>query len=172
MSERYGLYRAKVVQRDDDRQRGRIKVQIPSITGSGKTQWVEACMNVGYDNGGDLAIPKIGDTVWIAFEEGDITKPVYVGNFFSAFKTPLIGYDQDTRVISWDNCKIYMKGNQLLIKVGNSAILMTDSTVEIQEGNSAILMTDSKVETKVGNSAILMTDSTVEIKAGTIKLNE
>ena len=58
MSERYGLYRAKVVQRDDDRQRGRIKVQIPSVTGSGKTQWVEACMNVGYDNGGIIVKPK------------------------------------------------------------------------------------------------------------------
>ena len=130
MSERYGLYRAKVVQRDDDRQRGRIKVQIPSIMGEGKSQWVEACMNTAYDNGGDIAIPKIGDTVWIAFEEGDINRPVYMGNFFSAFKTPLRNYDQDTRVISWDKCRIEMKGETMTITVGDSTVVtLTGSTI-------------------------------------------
>lgn len=137
MSERYGLYRAKVVQRDDDRQRGRIKVQIPSISGEGKSQWVEACMNTAYDNGGDIAIPKIGDTVWIAFEEGDINKPVYVGNFFSAFKTPLKEYDQDTRVISWDKCRIEMKNDRMEISVGDSSVLViTGSTVSIKTSDS------------------------------------
>lgn len=132
--ERYGLYRAKVVERDDERQRGRIKVQIPSVSGEGKSQWVEACMNTAYDGGGDISIPKVGDTVWIAFEEGDITKPVYVGNFFSAFKTPLKNYDQDTRVISWDNCRIEMKEEHLLITVGASSIDITGSSVKINSG--------------------------------------
>ena len=132
--ERYGLYRAKVVERNDERQRGRIKVQIPSVSGEGKSQWVEACMNTAYDGGGDIAVPKVGDTVWIAFEEGDITKPVYVGNFFSAFKTPLKDYDEDTRVISWDNCRIEMKGEHLLITVGASSIDVTGSSVKINSG--------------------------------------
>lgn len=132
--ERYGLYRAKVVERDDERQRGRIKVQIPSVSGEGKSQWVEACMNTAYDGGGDISVPKVGDTVWIAFEEGDITKPVYVGNFFSAFKTPLKNYDQDTRVISWDNCRIEMKEEHLLITVGASSIDITGSSVKINSG--------------------------------------
>ena len=57
-----GLYRAKVVENGDDRQRGRIKVQIPSITGDGNSQWVDLCMNTAYDAGGDIAVPKIGDT--------------------------------------------------------------------------------------------------------------
>lgn len=135
MSERYGLYRAKVIQRDDDRQRGRIKVQIPSISGEGKSQWVEACMNTAYDNGGDIAIPKIGDTVWIAFEEGDINKPVYIGNFFSAFSTPLKDYDQDTRVISWDKCRMEMKDDIMKITVGdNTVIEITGNTVKINSG--------------------------------------
>ena len=132
--ERYGLYRAKVVERDDERQRGRIKVQIPSVSGEGKSQWVEACMNTAYDGGGDISVPKVGDTVWVAFEEGDITKPVYVGNFFSAFKTPLKNYDQDTRVISWDNCRIEMKEEHLLITVGASSIDITGSSVKINSG--------------------------------------
>ena len=132
--ERYGLYRAKVVERDDERQRGRIKVQIPSVSGEGKSQWVEACMYTAYDGGGDISVPKVGDTVWIAFEEGDITRPVYVGNFFSAFKTPLKNYDQDTRVISWDNCRIEMKEEHLLITVGASSIDITGSSVKINSG--------------------------------------
>lgn len=132
--ERYGLYRAKVVERDDEHQRGRVKVQIPSVSGEGKSQWVEACMNTAYDGGGDISVPKVGDTVWIAFEEGNITKPVYVGNFFSAFKTPLKNYDQDTRVISWDNCRIEMKEEHLLITVGASSIDITGSSVKINSG--------------------------------------
>lgn len=129
-----GLYRGKVVQRGDERMRGRIKVIIPSISGpEGKSQWVDLCMNVAYDNGGDIAIPKIGDTCWIMFEEGDVTKPVYMGNFFSAFKTPLPDYDEDTRVISWDDCRIEMKGERMAITVGdNTMIEITGSTIAVK----------------------------------------
>ena len=135
MSARYGLYRAKVVERDDERQRGRIKVQIPSILGEGKSQWVEACMNTAYDSGGDLAIPKLGDTVWIAFEEGDVTKPVYVGNFFSQFKTPLPDYDQDMRVISWDKCRVEMKDDHMRITVGEQSVIdITGNQIKMISG--------------------------------------
>ena len=140
-SKYYGIYRAKVVEQNDERQRGRIKVQIPSITGEGKSQYCEACMNVAYDNGGDLAVPKMGDTVWVMFEEGDVNKPVYVGNFFGAFKTPLENYDENERIISWDKCRIAMKegvmnvtvGEHLTIKVGGSTVIdITGDSIDVK----------------------------------------
>lgn len=136
----YGLYRAKVVERDDERQRGRIKVQIPNITGDGKSQYCEACMNTAYHRGGDLAVPKLNDTVWIMFEEGDVNKPVYVGNFFGAFGTPLENYDEDERIISWDKCRIAMKGEHMKIMVGGSTVIdITGDHVDIQTGSECNL---------------------------------
>lgn len=130
-----GLYRAKVVSREDERQRGRIQVQIPSVSGDGKSQMVDVCSGCAYDLGGDIAVPKLGDTVWIAFEEGDVNKPVYMGNFFAAFKTPLSNYDTDTRVISWDNCRIEMKGDHLNISVGSQSIIdITGSNITMKSG--------------------------------------
>ena len=132
----YGLYKAKVVEQGDDRQKGRIKVQIPSITGEGNSQWVELCMNVAYDNGGDIAIPKIGDTCYIMFEEGDVTKPVYMGNFFSAFSTPLENYNVNQRVISWDGCRITMEENNLHIENGAGAYIdMKGDDIQIHAGH-------------------------------------
>lgn len=135
----YGIYRAKVVQREDERQKGRIKVVIPDISGSkGKSQWVDLCMNCAYENGGDIAVPKLGDTCWIMFEKGDLNLPVYMGNFFGAFKTPLPDYDEDTRVISWDNCRIEMKGDTMKFIVGEkSLITITTDSISLEVGENS-----------------------------------
>lgn len=146
-----GLYRAKVVQHGDERQKGRIKVTIPDISGGkGKSQWVDLCMNCAYENGGDIAVPKLGDTCWIAFERGDINLPVYMGNFFGAFKTPLPDYDEDTRVISWDSCRIEMKGETMKFIVGEkSLITITTDTISLEVGENE----EGTIDTEYINSS-------------------
>lgn len=129
----FGKYRAKVVDVKDPRQKGRIRVQIPTLLGTGISQWCEPCTPIGYDNGGDLAVPKLNDTVWVEFEEGNVSKPIYVGNFWSAMKTPLNdqNYDTDTRVINWDKCTITMKNDEMVITGGSSVVTINDSGIKL-----------------------------------------
>ena len=114
-SQFYGKYRAKVVDVKDPEQRGRIRVLCPKVLGEAKSSWCEPCIPVAYDFGGDFAIPKVGEFVWVEFEEGNPNKPIYTGGLWSHKKSPSSSYDVNTRLITWGNCKIQMSENSVKI---------------------------------------------------------
>ena len=111
----YGKYRALVVDVKDPQQRGRIRVMCPKVLGDAKSSWCEPCVPVAYDRGGDFAIPKLNEFVWVEFEEGDPNKPIYTGGLWSTNKSPSTNYAVGTRLITWGGCKIAMTENSVSI---------------------------------------------------------
>ena len=73
MSTLAGLYRATVVANNDPLLRRRLLVEASTVLDNG-AQWAEAC--VPYRA---RATPPVGTAVWIMFEEGDVSRPVWVG---------------------------------------------------------------------------------------------
>lgn len=130
----YGKYRAKVVDVQDPQFRGRIRVMCPKILGTAKSSWCEPCIPVAYDNGGDFAIPKLGEFVWVEFEEGNPNKPIYTGGLWSSNNSPSPSYEVGTRLITWGNCKISITENSVDISAPNitvngKEVAHSDSTV-------------------------------------------
>ena len=83
-----------------------------------------------------VILPFRKSVILVAFEEGDVTKPVYMGNFFSAFSTPLENYNVNQRVISWDGCRITMEENNLHIENGAGATIdMRGDDIQIRAGH-------------------------------------
>lgn len=112
-----GLYRAIVSNIKDPEKMGRIKVVIPELMGNNsESSWCMPCVSVCYDNGGDFCLPKLKETVWVAFEQGDINRPVYLGNWWSPQKTPTGRDYENKRVISFDQCEITMLGDKIDIR--------------------------------------------------------
>ena len=63
------VYRAVVDENHDPQQRGRLQVSVPSVGVS--SSWAEACLPpVPMVL---LALPTVGSTVWVQFENGDRT---------------------------------------------------------------------------------------------------
>lgn len=126
MTKFYGKYRAKVVDVNDPEKRGRIRVQCPYVLGESKSPWCEPCIPVAYDLGGDFYVPPIGDTVWVEFESGDSSKPIWVGGWWSTEKSPLKDYSKvgKVRVIEFDGCKIEMEKDLITITNGSAVIKM------------------------------------------------
>ena len=118
----FGKYRAQVVDVQDPQYRGRIRVMCPRVLGTAKSSWCEPCVPVAYDKGGDFAIPKIGEFVWVEFEEGNPNKPIYTGGLWSNYNSPSPHYDVDTRLISWGECKIIISVNSVDIVAPNVTI--------------------------------------------------
>jgi uncharacterized protein involved in type VI secretion and phage assembly len=81
----YGKYRGFVVNNDDPKRLGRVRLQVPSVLGPEVvTGWAMPCVPYGgQKNQGFLCIPEIGAGVWIEFEEGDLEFPIWVGTFWS-----------------------------------------------------------------------------------------
>jgi uncharacterized protein involved in type VI secretion and phage assembly len=101
---RRGLWRAKVLRVDDSQSRGRIQVRIeqlhpPSIPRStgqpvegvadDLCPWAEPAFPFGgYLNTGFLMLPKVGSTVWVAFEMGYTANPVWLGGWYGRNEIP------------------------------------------------------------------------------------
>lgn len=91
-----GFYRATVEYNRDPYRLGRVRVRIPQLSGTANATVSTAKVNTstasselpwaspgiffgsGYDMG-NFVVPEVGTVVWIAFEEGDMTKPIYFG---------------------------------------------------------------------------------------------
>lgn len=134
----FGKYRAKVQNVKDPEKRGRIRVLCPKVLGEAVSNWCEPCIPVAYNFGGDFAIPKVGETVWIEFEAGDVNKPIYVGNWWCTEGTPEKDYNVSVRCIEWNGCKIRMWGKDT--KTG------TKATIEITVGSSKLVLTEDGIK--------------------------
>jgi Type VI secretion system/phage-baseplate injector OB domain len=77
-----GLYRAIVVDNADPERLGRVKVAVPSVMGAGQAAWAMPCVPYGGVRQ-RKPVPAAGTPVWVAFEGGDIAKPVWLGRFWS-----------------------------------------------------------------------------------------
>ena len=89
MSEKfYGKYRAIVTNNNDPEHWGSIKVKCPSVLGSYESAWCMPCVPFLCNDEGFFKVPNIQDGVWIEFEGGNLSKPIYVGGWFNPKRQP------------------------------------------------------------------------------------
>ena len=84
-----GLYRGTVSSNVDPLQLGRLQVQVPGVPGASSLSWALPCAPFGGKAGiGGFALPPVGANVWIMFEGGSCSDPVWMGTFWSAAQAP------------------------------------------------------------------------------------
>jgi phage gp45-like len=71
----HGIYRGVVMSTEDSLRRGRVQVQVPGVSGAA-VAWALPCQPVGHP-----VAPKVGSGVWVMFEGGDPSRPVWMGVF-------------------------------------------------------------------------------------------
>lgn len=79
----YGKYRGIVADNADPEGRGRLRLLVPDVLGAEHSAWAEACLPPM----GGLApvLPAIGARIWVEFERGDPTLPIWSGCAWSEF---------------------------------------------------------------------------------------
>lgn len=114
--ERFGKYRAIVVDIEDPEKRGRIRVTCPSVLHNSISGWCEACLPNISSTGTDFSLPKAGDQVWIEFEQGNVNKPIYVGGWFVRDQINSL-YSPICRTIEFDKHIITFKEGVITITI-------------------------------------------------------
>jgi hypothetical protein len=71
-----GVYPATVTSNADPTQTSRLLLEIP-VLGASERIWATASMP--YNNGAQPLPPPLGSTVWVEFEEGNPSYPVWIG---------------------------------------------------------------------------------------------
>jgi hypothetical protein len=70
----FGIYRGLVVDNADPMRLKRLRIEVPSILAGEPLNWASPCVPVGKSS-----VPRIGAAVWVMFEEGDLSHPVWMG---------------------------------------------------------------------------------------------
>lgn len=183
----FGKYRGKVTDNKDPLSLGRIQALVPGVFGM-VTNWALPCAPYAGDQVGFYAIPPIGAVVWIEFEGGDPTYPIWSGCFWQTGQVPTeVATNTDdpsqvkvfkTRVATlWINDtdqkgQITLKFNDPTVSEPVTITMVWDSTgititVQGSPGTSTITQTPQDITT---NSTTLGTttskDTTVTAQGG------
>lgn len=73
----YGIYRGIVADNNDTTGNGKLKLRVPQVFSDAVTDWAWPMSPSAVK----LASPSIGQGVWVMFEGGDPSFPIWVGVF-------------------------------------------------------------------------------------------
>jgi hypothetical protein len=115
----YGKYRGLVIQNVDPEQIGRVMVQVPDVLGEVPSSWAMPCVPVAGIQAGMFAVPPIGSQVWVEFEQGDPTRPIWTGGFW--------GMVAEVPVLATASPAMPPGQNILLQTTGQNMLLLSDA---------------------------------------------
>ena len=129
----YSSYRAYVTKNVDPQGQGRIKVCVPEV--NGVILWaISKGQHGGFNNGFKYLTPAIGDTVWVEFEGGDLSKPIWSYYGWAQGEIPLELDDPNTLGFRTPNGNIVIldeDDNHLDIYVKGSVSIHSEDVVDI-----------------------------------------
>jgi phage baseplate assembly protein gpV len=83
----WGKYRGTVTEVDATTMRIKAKV-LGALPGGAVSGWCEPCVPYAGKKVGVVMLPDIGSGVWIEFERGDVSHPIWVGCFWNKGEVP------------------------------------------------------------------------------------
>jgi uncharacterized protein involved in type VI secretion and phage assembly len=78
----FGKYRGRVVENVDPLQIGRVMAQVPDVLAEIPSSWALPCVPAAGIQAGCFIVPPVGSQVWIEFEQGDPSLPIWTGGFW------------------------------------------------------------------------------------------
>lgn len=91
----FGKYRGVVKDNKDPESLGRLQVTVPAVPGLA-TNWALPCAPYAGKQVGFYAIPPVSAKVWVEFEGGDPSHPIWSGGFWQKDEVPTeVGDNQD-----------------------------------------------------------------------------
>ena len=154
----YGKYRGTVTDVDDPESMGRIKAQVPEVYGEMDSPWAMPVVPFAGPSHGLVLLPEVNDGVWIEFEAGDISRPLWVGGWWGRSELPAPG-DKKVRVLATT------AGHKLVLDDDGSKVQLLHS------GGAELTMTDDSITIKVGSTQIVLNPSGVSVNNGALEVH-
>jgi Type VI secretion system/phage-baseplate injector OB domain len=149
-----GKYRGTVLNNIDPEQRGRLQVNVPDALGEIPSSWAEPCVPLAGPTGtpmGVYFVPAIGAGVWVEFEHGDPSLPIWSGcRWGSSADVPsaaLLGNPADPNlviqsllqqsIVISDLPPTPLTGGIILQSTTGAMIVVNDSGIYINNGKGA-----------------------------------
>jgi uncharacterized protein involved in type VI secretion and phage assembly len=151
----FGKYRGVVT--DVDAGTLRIKATVPAVLADQPTGWARACVPFAGPDMGIAFLPEIGAGVWIEFEGGDVSYPIWVGGFWHDGEQPA---DATTSV----KAIVTKAGQKILFDQDGGTITITD------QNNNTVTLGSDGILLQRGGSQIDVGDAEVNINQGALEV--
>lgn len=140
----FGIYRGTVRSNEDSTGRGRIEVVVPAVMGD-EAVWALPCVPYAGPGQGLFALPDKDTNVWVGFEAGDPSYPVWFGCFWKDREIP--EEDKSAKV--------------KFIRTGKVTLRIDD------EEGSIEISTSGGASVRITGTEIVLEAQTVTAKSGT-----
>lgn len=152
----YGKYRGIVS--DVDAATCRVKALVPAVLGSVVSGWCLPCVPYAGPSVGFAFLPEVGSGVWIEFEGGDVSFPIWVGAYWRSGEVPgdvaaavkviatvspfefkfdddqgaLSITDKNGNTVTLDSSGITLANGGQTVVVSSSSVSVNDGALEVQ----------------------------------------
>jgi uncharacterized protein involved in type VI secretion and phage assembly len=158
----FGKYRGFVsavedVNSSDTQNLGRITAKVPEVYGDRDSPWALPAVPFAGKNHGLVLLPEVGDGVWIEFEAGDISRPVWSGCWWAKGELPAPG----------------AKAVWTLVTSGGHKVVLDDAAKKLQllhSKEAELTMTDNDITLKIGSSQVVLSKNGVSINNGALEV--
>jgi uncharacterized protein involved in type VI secretion and phage assembly len=147
----YGKYRGTVT--DVDASTLRIKATVPAVLGTQETGWCMPCVPYAGQNVGVAFLPEHGAGVWIEFEGGDVSYPIWVGCYWRSGEPPSDAAPTVKAIVTKSPLKILLDDDSGKITISDSnqnTVTLDSSGITLTRGGSTVQITDSEVNVNDG----------------------
>ncbi|MDL1982663.1 MAG: phage baseplate assembly protein V [Deltaproteobacteria bacterium] len=165
---------------------GRIKIKFPWLSDEHESDWARVVSIMAGNGRGVFFLPEVDDEVLVAFEFGDIRKPLVLGGLWNGVDTPPIDnadgennirliHSRSGHMIRLDDTdgsekiEIIGKGEEdkIVIDTEKNAITISvagDITLSAPDGK--ITLECNELELNASSSAKLVSDQSADVEAG------
>lgn len=147
----YGKYRGTVT--DVDASTLRIKATVPAVLGTTPTGWCMACVPYAGDSVGFAFLPEVGSGVWIEFEGGDVSYPIWVGCYWRSGEIPSDATPTVKAIVTTSPLKILLDDDAGTITISDSnqnSVTLDSSGITLTRGSNSVAISDSEVNINDG----------------------
>ena len=161
----FGKYRGLVTDNADQTNRGRLKVKVPAVLGSLEV-WAVPCVPYAGKGVGFYSLPEKQTGVWVEFEGGDPSYPLWTGCFWADNELPDSG---GAAIKIWKTEKLTLRiddeGDELQIKTTSDSKVTLAADVKTEAGGATHTVAGSGVVSEAGGAG------KVEVMSAMVKVN-
>jgi phage baseplate assembly protein gpV len=159
----YGKYRGIVSEVEASTMR--IKATVPSVLGEIATGWCMPCVPYAGKGVGFAFLPEVGSGVWIEFEGGDVSYPIWVGGYWREGEFPADAADRVKVIVTTAPHKFKFDDGQRTITLSDpnsNTVTLGSSGITLANGQSTVVVSSSSVSVK--SSSVSVNNGALEVK--------
>lgn len=167
----FGKYRATVSDNSDSTGRGRLLVKLPALLNNLEV-WAMPCVPYAGAGVGFFTLPEKNTGVWIEFEQGHLSSPVWTGFFWQDDQLPSEAAGSSKKVWKTSGVTITIDdaAGQITIVNSNQSQITIANDIELQVKPSKVTVAASSISSECSSSSVEVSPLSVAVNKEALQI--